>query len=211
MRAYVKRGLHKTCMLCDLPHSCKGYCTKHYQRLCRYGDATVCKVTPRHLNPNPPRANGKQLSGTKESRFLVFIDKRADCWMWTGKKDPNGYGRMSFAGERLAHRASYRHFVGDIPVGAFLCHKCDVPACVNPAHLFIGTQLDNMRDAVRKGRQSRGDSHGNAKLTTEIALAIKARVSAGETRAAVAKDIGISRATVSMVASGKRWGHLAHL
>jgi hypothetical protein len=79
------------------------------------------------------------------------------CWLWTGDVDKGGYGRLSYysEGKRVfirAHRASFLVFKGDIPAGHFICHKCDVPGCVNPDHLFAGTALENTRDMIAKGR-----------------------------------------------------------
>lgn len=82
----------------------------------------------------------------------VRIDPSSGCWVWKGAMDPAGYGR---AGKKFAHRYSYDLLVGPIPDGHFVCHTCDVRACVNPNHLFTGTHRDNMRDMRTKGRSYR--------------------------------------------------------
>ncbi len=75
------------------------------------------------------------------------------CWLWTAGMRLNGYGQVKIRRvNQLAHRVSYQVHVGPMPEGMCVCHKCDVPCCVNPDHLFLGTQADNMRDRDRKGR-----------------------------------------------------------
>lgn len=86
-------------------------------------------------------------------KFLSRIEKGEDCWMWTGTKAPTGYGCLTFSKKiRLAHRLSWELYHGQIPGGLFVLHKCDNRICVNPNHLFLGTQRDNMLDMIKKGR-----------------------------------------------------------
>lgn len=78
------------------------------------------------------------------------------CWLWLGGWDKEGYGRISKEGvQTKAHRAFYEIHVGQIPAGMLVCHRCDTPSCVNPNHLFLGTNRDNVLDKVKKGRYSR--------------------------------------------------------
>lgn len=108
-----------------------------------------------------------------EARFLSYVDKQdSGCWLWTGSLN-NGYGQFSFrSGNWRAHRWAYRRYVG--PLTGFVCHRCDKPACVNPAHLFIGDQMANMRDAAKKGRLGRGEGHWNARLSRQDIIDIRA-------------------------------------
>lgn len=88
-------------------------------------------------------------------RFLSFVDKTDDCWLWNGKRNKAGYGRFSFNRDNLymaAHRSSFTLFKGEISEGLLICHSCDNPPCVNPDHLWMGTPKDNSQDCIKKGR-----------------------------------------------------------
>lgn len=107
---------------------------------------------------SPTCSNRAKAMTDSRERFWknIRVDKVNGCWVWQGSTDGRGYGKMS-TGSRTekqirAHRYAYELFRGPIPSGMFVCHQCDTPACCNPAHLYAGTQTDNMRDASRRNR-----------------------------------------------------------
>lgn len=150
------------------------------------------------------------------ARFLsgIRVGSPDGCWPWTRALMKAGYGEIRMAGRTLyTHRLSYEHHVGPIPKGLFVCHRCDNRRCCNPAHLFLGTSLDNVRDMVAKGRgyrpEPKGAEHGRAKLTDADVLEIRRRRKAGESRISVAAAFGIHKNTVSGLTNGRAWRHLA--
>lgn len=113
----------------------------------------------------------------------------AGCWIWSGYAAPNGYALFGFNGKKIgAHRASYELAYGPIPDGAIVMHRCDNRLCLNPHHLEIGTQRDNVQDMIRKGRSGKP----NTRLTDMEVLKIRERRNAGETLQSIAADYGIS-------------------
>ena len=105
----------------------------------------------------------------------------------------------------LAHRFSYEHYRGPIRDTAFACHYCDVPSCCNPAHLFIGTQKDNMADAKEKGRISAGEHRPLSVLTAQEVRAIRA---ATGRQKEIADVYGVHQVTISKIKRGLLWSHL---
>lgn len=95
---------------------------------------------------------GKPVKDIK-AKIMATIKVSGECWEWQGYRIDKGYGRLRHeGGKKLAHRVSYEAFVGAIPDGMCVLHKCDNPPCVNPDHLFLGTNLDNVKDCINKGR-----------------------------------------------------------
>ncbi len=146
-------------------------------------------------------------------RFLPVVRDPDKCWEWTGARDYKGYGRFRLGGDekkRGAHRFAYLYFVGHVPDEMFVLHKCDNPACCNPAHLFLGTAADNMIDKTRKGRNNApcGERHAFAKLTDQAVRKIRERLHQGELQHTIATDFGVSQTTVSNIACGRKWVHV---
>lgn len=132
------------------------------------------------------------------------------CWLWTAAQYPTGmgYGTFLFQGRTTpAHRASWEIYRGKIPDGICVLHKCDTPLCVNPDHLWLGTKLDNSRDAVSKGRRpsQRGDKNGNCKLSEDQVRMVR---SSPIPNTRMAKQLGIDRQTVWRIRTQISWKHL---
>lgn len=139
------------------------------------------------------------------------VERGESCWLWTGPLDRDGYGEWQYAERRQkAHRWAFELFVG--PIGALqVCHTCDVPNCVNPAHLFLGTQADNMHDMQAKGRKydKRGERHHMAILNEVTVLAIRAEYDGKRgSRSRIARTRGLNYQTVSDIVMRRRWSHL---
>ena len=128
------------------------------------------------------------------------------CWIWMSTIEKSGYGRVC-AGKKpfFAHRVSYELKYGEIPQGMMALHHCDVRCCVNPDHIFVGTQQDNMTDKVRKNRQAKGCRHGNAKLTEDQAREIKF---SSEVSTKLAAKFGYSASMIREIKNGNLWKHL---
>ncbi|HET9839582.1 MAG TPA: HNH endonuclease [Candidatus Angelobacter sp.] len=141
-------------------------------------------------------------------RFLARVAPRPDgCWLWTGLVRPDGYGATRFAGrEEAAHRVAWKLFRGKIGNGISVCHTCDVRACVNPAHLFLGTPAENARDMRQKGRDRRGEKHGSAKLTLAQVRQIKTMLEEDRMYVSeIAREFGVSETTIRAIKTGKTW------
>jgi len=104
-----------------------------------------------------------------------------------------------------AHRIAYELAYGAIPDGVLVCHRCDVPACVNPSHLFIGTHVENMSDCVAKGRTAKGEKHGLSKLTEKEVIEIR---SCSGSQRMIAKQFGVSQTLVGYIRRREYWKHV---
>lgn len=147
------------------------------------------------------------------ARFEQHIERQPDpgCWLWAGarKRDKHPYGVWYVPGisERRTHRIAWRIYHGEIPDGLCVLHRCDVPECVNPRHLFLGTQGDNGADRNVKGRtrwnpDCRGEKNGNHRLTAEQVIAIRASREPGTV---VGPRFGVSSTMIYYIRKNKNW------
>lgn len=165
------------------------------------------------------------LTSAETKRFWRKVDKdgpqmshmETPCWVWVAAKKAAGYGVMWLRGRlERAHRVSFELHKG--PLGALdCCHKCDVPACVRPEHLFAGTRVDNMRDCAKKGRsgpqlhphkQARGSRNGNSKLAESDISLIRAAYANGETLVTIAERYSVDQSCISKINLRKTWRHI---
>lgn len=181
----------------------------------------ICKVcrTPKRVSPshytrkycsrecyNSDRIGKYKGTNSKhwrdpEKRFENNIERipECGCWIWMGHTESNGYGRISIGKKIiLAHRFAYELYIGKIPDGLDACHDCDTSECCNPYHLFLGTNLDNMIDAAKKGRFPR-------KINPRDVLKIRSDPRSSRT---IAKEYGISASQIIRIKSGERWSWL---
>jgi hypothetical protein len=151
---------------------------------------------------------------TQEQRFFthVLCDLRSGCWLWTASALSGQAGYGGFARRHrqstLAHHASWELAFGPIPAGMLVLHRCDVRTCVRPEHLFLGTQLDNVRDRDTKGRAARGERHPHAKLTDAQVRDLRARWTAGATQAALAREYGLRVPQIANIVHRRSWKHV---
>lgn len=187
---------------CDDKVLALGLCNKHWRRNKKYGSPVALKM--------PIQANrGRPLV----ERFMerIHVDENG-CWIWTAGKDQDGYGLFrGLVGDALYHRAhrfSVAYHRGEHPAPEQnVCHSCDVPACVNPAHLFIGSVAGNQQDKWRKGRGNvkKGTGHWSTSLTEDDVRAIRA---SNDKQSEIAERHGITQTTVSDIRRRKSWAHV---
>jgi HNH endonuclease len=135
------------CSVCAaVPVVARGWCNRHYRRWQKA-----------RIGPRPHQVGPIPLAATERIWRHVLPEPNSGCWLYVGgARNDQGYGGISDGRRKVsAHRVMWESIHGLIPEGMCILHRCDVTACVNPAHLFLGTYQDNMDDAVRKGRRVR--------------------------------------------------------
>lgn len=165
-------------------------------------------VAPRRPSPHSTLLGAQDMAIPKltpRERFdsSYTINQDTGCWEWTKSRHPDGYGRFSLpphSGPVAAHRAAWLLHRGELAPGQCVCHHCDNPACVNPEHLFIGTNAENHRDRAKKGR-------AGIALTLEQARDIKRELAAGVSALVLAKRYGVTNRTIYLIRWKKAWHH----
>lgn len=189
---------------CNRQHKSLSWCALHYGRWQKYKDLNRCR--PKVIKRIPI-----------EIRFWKYVIKSDDpngCWEWIGSKNQLGYGMIRMPGEksnRMAHRLSYEMVHGKFPPHLHCCHSCDFSSCVNPGHIWLGTDKDNSDDMMRKGRRhsSAGVKNPAAKLKDSDIIEIKRRLKNGEFQECIAKDFNVQQGTISRIKLGKTWNHVS--
>lgn len=139
-------------------------------------------------------------------RFWLKVRRGEGCWLWTGGKFADGYGRISSKNQaQRAHRVAYQLTKGDIPTGMMVCHHCDNPLCCRPDHLFVGTASDNTRDAANKGRMAVCAANANAKLSAEQVCELREAFGRGDSKWVLAARYALNENMVLNIVTGRHW------
>jgi len=185
---------------CNLPVVALGLCNKHWRRNKKFGSPVAVSSH-----------SGSFRGLSAKERFARSVVKTDGCWLWKASRDKDGYGifRGELAGVLFtrAHRFSYALHTGDLLVGMQALHTCDNPSCVNPEHLFSGSNADNMRDKIQKGRSrvSVGEQNGHAILTERQVRRI---LKDPRPYAEIASEYNVAASTIGSVKQRRSWGHI---
>ena len=167
----------------------------------------ACK-NPRCLNSD------HMLLSSPWDKFLgfVFFHAVGGCWRWTGAKDGGGYGvyRSPNLSDDKAHRLSWIHYYGEIPEGMHVCHHCDTPSCINPGHLFLGTNQDNVNDKMAKGNHfpMKGRLNGRCKLKEQDVINIRKSNEDGISYKKLSKMYNLSMTQIGRIVRKESWSWL---
>ena len=180
-------------------------CDMHYTRLRRHDDPSVTLRAPHRSS----------IAARLEFTGWTEVIRRPDlgaCWEWKGGKYQTGYGQVSTPGDisRPAHRMAHLAWIGPIGEGQFVCHRCDNPPCMNPAHLFAGTQKENMEDCASKDRSVHGERVHWSKLTEDDVRTIRAVYATGQfSQSELAAAYGMSQTGIGYAIRGVSWARVA--
>lgn len=183
-----------------------------------------CKICDKEFYTTPQRVKigyGKfcsrkcyaiSITQNEPERFLrkILPEDNNGCMLWIGLRDKDGYGKFTTLSKKSvrAHRYMWELTNGIIPKELCVLHHCDNPPCVNPKHLFLGTNQDNANDKVIKKRSAHGIKHGNSKLTEEDVRTIRQMYKDGYSQRKIAKMYGVVKSTIRIIIIGKTWKHI---
>lgn len=142
------------------------------------------------------------------ARAWNAVDRPEDdaaCWLWTRCTNEHGYGLVK---QRLAHRVAWERAHGQIPEGMCVLHRCDNPPCIRLSHLYLGDQIDNMKDRQLRGRTARGGRSGHAALVERQVAEIRRFLSEGLSCAALGRHYGVTDHAISAIKHGRSWMHI---
>jgi len=196
-------SVEKICQLCNKIYHVKNYesnRTKYCSRKC--------------ANTANARKNAKNKKERCSSKAYILSkiekDKETGCWNWLGAKNKQRYGTKTFAGKGIkVHRLFYESFIGEIPQGKNVCHKCDNPSCCNPGHLFLGTQSENMQDMIKKKRSNFlvGEKCKRSIFKNEDILEIR-RLYPSITQVGLSKQFNCSEGAIAAIVHRRTWKHI---
>ena len=153
-----------------------------------------------------------ELSEKDIERFWRKVEKKSEdeCWEWLACKSGCGYGQSTIKKKKYgAHRISWLLHNGEILDGLLVCHRCDNPACVNPSHLFLGTQKDNIGDMHKKERGMVGEKQKMHKLTEKQVIEIREKyIPYKYSEYKLAEEYGVARTTIQAIVEYKTWAHV---
>lgn len=179
----------RTCSHCDRPAEKRGMCGTHYSRY-RNGRDMDAPIRKQRRYGAP---------------FWESVEFTDSCWNWTGAINSDGYGSWVRDKGDKTHRVAWRLANGPIPDGSHVLHRCDNRRCVNPDHLFLGTNADNVADKMAKGRHARGEATPAARLTEADVRAIR---NDPRDNATIGREYGVTTTTIWQIKHRKRWQHV---
>lgn len=190
----MKHAPHCAVDGCERPYYAKLHCRLHWERMYSTG--------------NTARSNASPDMPVKD-RLALHSKRAGECIEWTGHRDKDGYGDITINRTMLrAHRAAYDVHKGPIPSGLLVRHTCDNPPCINPDHLLVGTNADNMVDRSERGRAPRGAGNPAAKLTDSEVIKIRQFRAEGATYRELAARFGVGESTIGRVVKRTHWKHV---
>lgn len=184
---------------CDRKHYGRGFCQMHYYRWRTVGDPLVTRVGHRYGEIDPAQRLTQR--SVRQGQCILYM---------AGRPQRSGHRNMGFQGKYVGvHRIAWILAHGD-PGELKVCHRCDVPNCINIEHLFLGTTAENNADRDRKGRHQplRGSKNGHSRLTEYQVIEIRRMLTDGQTQRAVAAEFGVSQYAIWAISTRKRWTHV---